>query len=1025
MVPLKLTIQGLYSYQKKQSINFTRLTNAHIFGIFGAVGSGKSTVLEAITFALFGKTDRLNLSGDNRNYNMMNLKSNELYIEFIFIAGNENTEYMATVKGRRNSKQFDDVKSLDRAAYKKSNGQWEPIGPEALETTLGLSYENFKRTVIIPQGKFQEFLQLSNKERSQMMKELFNLEKFELFNKVAFLESKNNKQLQTIEGKLQQLGDLNPEQVDAIQNNIHILTGETAQKANELAALQSKEAAFAKLKDISEKINNLKITLQQLSLEKPKFTVLEQQIKKYEYCLLNFKALLDAKTKISANINRVETELRADENALTSVNQKVQEAEKSFEKAKQDFDTRECLKQQAEELDKIFKIQQLTLSATQLEARIVKGEEVCRESDRQMDQLKLQLESAQKALKGLRDQYPDMSILSKVKEWYTVRHILADSHETLSKELQIVNNEAASLDAEIKKLATSFFKDIPEPATHQEITDMLTLHKQELTQSIEIIEKSITHYGVKAALEEYAANLEEGKPCPLCGALSHPDVLNPENISESLLQAQQQKELLKKDMASLDLAQKKFTVTFARLKTKTDQVAQIKEKQTLTSEKIKTHQSLFTWNEYQNEEAVKQAFQMAEQLQKNIKIKEGEIEKQTATLTSETQKREKSYELLEGLKRQLISANTETATLKSQLQLLVFETFEKEQPEAIQNSKSTLLKKYAEIEQIYQTTGQQIIAFRTEHDTIAGRLEANRKSLAQELISQQENQGQLEQQLNRSPYQTMDEVHKIISQELNVEKSKKEIDEFKKSLDVTEKQLSTLQDEMGGQTYDAASHLALSTSIKQLTEEINNKNQEIGRLENELKKLTENLKSQVELKEQFAALQARADNIKTLKQLFKASGFVNYISSVYLQELCNSANDRFYKLTRQRLSIEITPDNNFLVRDFMNGGKTRSVKTLSGGQTFQAALSLALALADNIKEITGSSQNFFFLDEGFGLLDKESLEIVFDTLKSLRRENRIVGVISHVEDMQQEIETYLKVTNDENNGSIIAASWEQ
>jgi exonuclease SbcC len=128
-------------------------------------------------------------------------------------------------------------------------------------------------------------------------------------------------------------------------------------------------------------------------------------------------------------------------------------------------------------------------------------------------------------------------------------------------------------------------------------------------------------------------------------------------------------------------------------------------------------------------------------------------------------------------------------------------------------------------------------------------------------------------------------------------------------------------------------------------------------------------------------------------------------------------------LTRQKLSLEITDDNNFQVRDFMNGGKVRSTKTLSGGQTFQAALSLALALADNIQKITESNQNFFFLDEGFGSLDKESLSDVFETLKALRKENRIVGVISHVEEMQQEIEVHLKIENLKERGSIIRQSW--
>ncbi len=191
-------MQGLYSYQEKQIIDFTRLTRSHIFGIFGPVGSGKSAILEAISYALYGRTDRMNLSGDNRYYNMMNLKSNELLIEFIFTAGKQDTEYLTVVKSRRNSRQFEDVKAIEHTAYRKVNEEWIPVEVSSLESIIGLSYENFKRTIIIPQGKFQEFLQLGNKERTQMMKELFDLDKYELYYKVVSLESKNNQKVQNL-----------------------------------------------------------------------------------------------------------------------------------------------------------------------------------------------------------------------------------------------------------------------------------------------------------------------------------------------------------------------------------------------------------------------------------------------------------------------------------------------------------------------------------------------------------------------------------------------------------------------------------------------------------------------------------------------------------------------------------------------------------------------------------------------------------------------------------------------------------
>ena len=117
-------------------------------------------------------------------------------------------------------------------------------------------------------------------------------------------------------------------------------------------------------------------------------------------------------------------------------------------------------------------------------------------------------------------------------------------------------------------------------------------------------------------------------------------------------------------------------------------------------------------------------------------------------------------------------------------------------------------------------------------------------------------------------------------------------------------------------------------------------------------------------------LTLRAEDISTLRKLFYKSGFINYISSVYLQNLCSTANKRFYKMTSQRLSLELSDYNNFEVSDYMNGGKLKSAKTLSGGQTFQAALSLALV--DNIQSLTQTERNFFFLDEGFGSLDKET-----------------------------------------------------
>lgn len=195
--------------------------------------------------------------------------------------------------------------------------------------------------------------------------------------------------------------------------------------------------------------------------------------------------------------------------------------------------------------------------------------------------------------------------------------------------------------------------------------------------------------------------------------------------------------------------------------------------------------------------------------------------------------------------------------------------------------------------------------------------------------------------------------------------------------------------------------------------------QNIGALENRIDDLTKRLKDKERQQKILEGLEARGKDITTLKSLFSSSGFVKFLLQHKLEMLCEVANQRFEKLTRQHLSLYVNENQDFWVIDRLSEGRKRSAKTLSGGQTFQAALSLALAMADSIRATTQVERNFFFLDEGFGSQDKESLRIVFDTLKQLRHENRIVGIISHVEELQQEIDTAIKIVNDDEKGSQV------
>ncbi|MEL6821844.1 MAG: SbcC/MukB-like Walker B domain-containing protein, partial [Calditrichota bacterium] len=283
---------------------------------------------------------------------------------------------------------------------------------------------------------------------------------------------------------------------------------------------------------------------------------------------------------------------------------------------------------------------------------------------------------------------------------------------------------------------------------------------------------------------------------------------------------------------------------------------------------------------------------------------------------------------------------------------------------------------------------------------------------------------EFKQEIAASDFESAESVQDLLALDLDAAAESKALEEFFTGLQAAALHLKEQQKQMNSVAYDENLHSQLRENIELLENELSAKQQQIGSLESEIVRIESGIKKRFELQKELDALNSRKENIDTLLKLFRGSGFVNYVSSVFLKNLVGAANERFRSLTRNQLSLEVNEDNNFMVRDYLNDGQVRSVKTLSGGQTFQASLCLALALADNIQHLSEASQNFFFLDEGFGTLDKNSLQIIFNTLKAMQKENRIVGVISHVEELQQEIDVYLYIRNEDEKGSEVKTSWQ-
>ena len=1026
MIPIQLTLQGLYSYQAKQTIDFTRLTGAGLFGIFGMVGSGKSSILEAITFALYGRTDRLNLSGDNRNYNMMNLKSNELLIDFIFETGSEQTAYRSTVRGRRNSRRFDEVKTLDRATYKKEGNAWLPIDQELLVEAIGLSYENFKRTIIIPQGQFQEFLQLGNKDRTQMLKELFNLEKYEFYYKVISLESKNNAQMQQLGGQLLHLGVIDPEQVNLYQSQLKELEEVIGAQSRMLATHQQKEEELRKLQELTRKRSEADKELRVLEEQEPAYRALEKRIGRYEQCLYLFKHQLDLlKERVRKSEERAAL-IGDDRRKLKEEDAAIERVEKQIRERRPAYEKRDELLKKAAELRLLVQMKTVEETVAREEIRLKTGADFLDRATRQAELLKTEKQRLERLIKAERNKIPDLTLLSAIKSWHSehknLGKLLSDSETEIQKYVQ---QEEELLRERILLGAEPLFEKIPLDAAYVAYDRCLEKETLEIKEQQRKLAEEEHHLLVKEQLKSYANNLEEGKPCPLCGSTHHPERYESDDHRRQLQFFGEEKEALEQKLAHIVLLSKQISLLDSRHQQVMHSKTEWSEKSGMLRQKISDHDLQFIWRDYRDEEQLNAAFLDAKEMQEALTEQEEALTKMSTQLEQEEVHRERYRSELERIQTSLTVHETTLSTLGQQLGLVTPEAYRQTGTTAIEEEKNSLLQEHQHIEKVYEENNALLQVHMRKRDTLTASLKINSRELEQEEAAIDKLKKQLDEALEKSSFRDFEEVTLILSDTIELEAEKKRVVMYSDQLLRCRSVLEQLHKEIGERVYDEETYGRLLTEITALSEQVKVKNREQGEITGLLRKLQDDLNSISSIREELGKLEARDENIKTMKSLFKASGFVNYISTVYLQNLCNAANDRFFRLTRQQLSLEITPDNAFQVRDFMNDGKVRSIKTLSGGQTFQASLALALSLADNIQQITRSNQNFFFLDEGFGSLDKESLGVVFDTLKTLRRENRIVGVISHVEEMQQEIEAHLLIENDPERGSMIRRSWEE
>src|SRR5690554_5930550 len=371
MIPVSLTLKGLYSYQDEQTIEFSRLIEGQLFGIFGSVGSGKSSILEAISFALYGQTERLD-NRDNRNYNMMNLKSNALLIDFTF-KNFDGDLYRYTVKGKRHGKDFEKVNTFDRAAYKSIGGSWVPLESTIAEHVIGLSYDNFRRTIIIPQGKFQEFLQLGHSHRTLMLKEIFQLEKYEFFNQTKYIESKNNNALQHISGQISIYAEIQAEKIAEKKVELERLAELLKNKTDGFDLKSGALQELLALKNLFENLNTQKGIVSKLQEKEPFFDRLEDEIKNLEYCIIHFESGIDRLVELEEGIEVKEISLMHSRSNHEKLIKEIETLKVPLQDATIEYLKQDVYKERLQDYQHLIRLVTLNSERHILQERIEKG----------------------------------------------------------------------------------------------------------------------------------------------------------------------------------------------------------------------------------------------------------------------------------------------------------------------------------------------------------------------------------------------------------------------------------------------------------------------------------------------------------------------------------------------------------------------------------------------------------------------------------------------------------------------------
>ena len=994
MKPIKLSIEGVFSYRTRQEIDFTKLSSEGIFGIFGNTGSGKSSIVEAIIFALYGKIERVS----GKQIDLINLQSNKAVIDFEFEVSGK--AYRVVVNLTRTSSGH----STKKLFYQKQEGQYRAMEEKISgEQLTGLSYDNFCRVVIIPQGKFQDFLTLTSGERTKMLKEIFpSLKKYDLSNTLRAMREETEGMQKEKMGQLNSYSEYTIEALNERKEQYAVV--EQQYKDLEILIKNLKEDldsrktlfdAFKKQEELSQNFNRLKLNEENISALKDRLDqyrktnrVFGSLLTKYDDLLLRKKRTSDLFSELSLQVADLEKKKQSLEEELAALQKENEQTP--------------LQQQEADNLKTLADLRELESTMAILDTKM-------RDEQKRLENGKACVAAEENKKQNKEKEIADKeSRLLNAEEFRSVRDWFA-KNQRLNEDLARLRKENQDL-CKKKNDCLDPFGDISPDNPEAELQQRL----QDTEEQISKAENLLSDYNVKQALCQYSKALSSNEPCPLCGSLSHPHPAELADVDEHLKQIKStirdlkaRKETLEKAVASLDFYSK-------QIQSKQEQINSLQQD-------IETHKRQFVWANYLGKSSLEITQMENEDIRLQNELKE--LRSALAAIDRNIRKYSEALKQIENSVEQSRNALTKHQGRKEELGKNLSEEFVLQYAQVDVNQLNEQRQKLLAVLEKRNAVLAERNAVLSKQNAVLFQREGERNSCKQNLetiIGETDKcESEIERQIACGGFQSLESVRQILSSSFDEDDAQTQIDNFNRQMIEFSSQLAALSEQTSGKDRPAEENIksdeqTLSQKEKEFKSCIANK----GGIEKEINLFETKLSQKTVLEKEMKKAEARLDALNKLSQMFKGDKFIQFISTVYLEQLCAKANERLQIITNNKFAIRYWEEN-FEVIDNLNSGKTRSLKTLSGGQIFQASLCMALALVDTIRLNSDTREDFFFLDEGFGTQDNESIELIFKSLVSLRQENKIVGLISHSEILKEKISYNIAVRLDQNEGSLI------